>query len=272
MKSFRRLLVFVAILVLSIPLSVSAESLQLYAAGSLKAALGDVVAAFEKGHQTEVSTKFAPSGLLRKEIEGGAKVDVFASADMGHPQKLADAGWGQPVVLFTRNQLCALAQPDVKVTSENLLDTLLDKKIKVGTSTPKADPSGDYAWELFEKADKIKQSSFKTLSEKALQLTGGPESAKAPEGRNQYGWVMSEKKADVFLTYCTNAVLAKKDVSELNIVPVPENLSVGADYGLLVRNGAPEEAYRLAMFILSPEGQTILKEYGFQASAIPVEK
>ena len=80
---------------------------------------------------------------------------------------------------------------------------------------------------------------------------------------------MYEKKADVFLTYCTNAALARKEVQTLKIIKIPEELSVGADYGLLVRSGAPSEAWRLAMYILSPEGQRILKEYGFEAIAIP---
>jgi molybdate transport system substrate-binding protein len=79
---------------------------------------------------------------------------------------------------------------------------------------------------------------------------------------------MSEKKADVFLTYCTNAVLARKDLPDLKVIKIPEKLSVGADYGLLVRNGAPNEAWRLALYILSPEGQKILNAYGFEAAAI----
>jgi molybdate transport system substrate-binding protein len=269
MKNCRSYLVLVAILVLSIPLSASAESLTIYAAGSLKAALGDVVTTYEKTYKTKVATKFGPSGLLVKGIESGEKPDVFASANMAHPEKLASAGWGSPVVLFTRNQLCAMAQPDVKVTTDTLLETILDKKVKLGTSTPKADPSGDYAWDLFKKADALKKGSYDKLSNKALQLTGGPKSEKAPKGRNQYGWVMGEKKADVFLTYCTNAVLAQKEVPGLQIVNIPEDLSVGADYGLLVRNGAPVEAWRLAMYILSPEGQKILKKYGFEATGIP---
>ncbi len=268
-KIYRTYVVFVALLVISMPLSVSAESLKLYAAGSLKEALSDVVASFEKTYKTKVTTKFGPSGLLRKAIVGGENPDVFASADMAHPEKLASSGWGGPVVLFARNRLCALVQSDVPVTTDNLLDILMNKNIRVGISTPKADPSGDYAWELFRKADRIKKGSFKTLSGKALQLTGGPDSEKAPEGRNQYGWVMGEKKADLFLTYCTNAVLARKEVPALKIIRIPEELSVGADYGLLVRNEAPNEAWRLAMFILSPEGQKILREYGFEASAIP---
>jgi molybdate transport system substrate-binding protein len=269
LKINRNLAVFAALLALFMPLFASADSLTLYAAGSLKAALGDVAASYEKTYKTKVATKFGPSGLLRKAIEGGENPDVFASANMAHPEKLASGGWGSPVVLFARNQLCALAQPDVAVTTDNFFNILMDKNVRVGTSTPKADPSGDYAWELFRKADTVKAGSFTTLSGKALQLTGGPDSEKAPAGRNQYGWVMGEKKADVFLTYCTNAVLARKDVQTLQIVRIPEELSVGADYGLLVRNGAPNEAWRLALYILSPEGQKILKEYGFDASAIP---
>jgi molybdate transport system substrate-binding protein len=257
-----------ALFILAVPLAVWAGSLHLYAAGSLKAALGDVAASYEKAYGTTVVTKFGPSGLLRKAIEQGESADVFASANMKHPEALASKGWGSPVVLFARNKLCALAQPDVPLTSANLMDTLMNDKVRLGTSTPKADPSGDYAWELFRKADKAKAGSFEKLSAKALQLTGGPQSEKAPEGRNQYGWVMGEKKADVFLTYCTNAVLAKKEVPNLKITQIPEALSVGADYGLLVRNGAPMDAWRLAMYILSPAGQKILAQYGFEATAV----
>ena len=269
MKIIRNCAVLIALLAFLLPRAASAaDPVTLYAAGSLKAALGQVVTSYEKTYGETVTTKFGPSGLLRKAIEGGENPDVFASANMAHPEKLASDGWGSPVVLFARNQLCTLAQSDVKVTTDNLLRTLLDPNIRVGTSTPKADPSGDYAWELFKKAGKLKEGSFEILSEKALQLTGGPESAKAPEGRNQYGWVMEEKKADVFLTYCTNAVLAKKEVESLQIVRIPEDLAVGADYGLLVRKSAPENAWRLAMYILSPKGQKILREYGFEATAI----
>ena len=269
MKVCRNLVVVLILIVLSMPFSVSADPLTLYAAGSLKAALGDVAASYEKTYKTKVATKFGPSGLLRKAIEGGENPDVFASANMAHPEKLASEGWGSPVALFARNQLCAIAQPDVAVTTDNFLDAIMDPDVRLGTSTPKADPSGDYAWELFQKADTIKAGSFAALSGKALQLTGGPSSEKAPPGRNQYGWVMGEKKADVFLTYCTNAVLAQKEVNALKIVRIPEALSVGADYGLLVRGNAPSEAWRLAMYILSPEGQKILRDYGFEAQAIP---
>ena len=55
-----------------------------------------------------------------------------------------------------------------------------DRDLKLGTSTPRADPSGDYAWEVFRKADAIRPGAFATLSHKALQLTGAPSSVTAP--------------------------------------------------------------------------------------------
>jgi molybdate transport system substrate-binding protein len=115
----------------------------------------------------------------------------------------------------------------------------------------------------------LRPGSFARLDAKALKLIGGPDSAKAPEGRNTYGWVMEQGGADVFLTYCTNAVLARKEVSELWIVSLPDQLTVGADYGLIVRKDAPGEAWRLALFILAPEGQEILADYGFASGALP---
>src|ERR1700753_2170681 len=133
-----------------------AETVQLYAAGSLRAALTDAAKAFEAETGATVQAKFGPSGLLKDEIAGGAKAEVFASADMGNPQALAAAKRSGPVVLFARNELCALVKPGIAVTSETLLDTMLDPNVKLGTSTPRADPSGDYTFKMFRKAEALK--------------------------------------------------------------------------------------------------------------------
>jgi molybdate transport system substrate-binding protein len=251
------------------PPAVAADALSLYAAGSLKAALSDVAKAYEGAYGTPVETDFAASGLLRERIEGGKRPDVFASANMAHPQALMEKGLGGPVALFARNRLCALARPDLQVETANVLDVMLRDDIRLGTSTPKADPSGDYAWELFGKADALRPGSFAAFDAKALKLTGGPDSEKAPEGRNTYGWVMEEGKADLFLTYCTNAKLAAAEVAGLRTVQLPEELAVGADYGLIVLNAESPDAWRLAMFILAPDGQTILGDYGFAVGGTP---
>jgi molybdate transport system substrate-binding protein len=130
----------------------AAETIQLLAAGSLRGALTDAKA-YESSTGNKVEVKFGASGLLKNEISGGAKVDVFASANMEHPQALNDEKKSGPVVRFARNKLCALVRPGLKMDSASLLERMLDPNVKLGTSTPKADPSGDYAFEVFRKAD-----------------------------------------------------------------------------------------------------------------------
>lgn len=242
-----------------------ADTVRLYAAGSLRAALTDSAKAFEAESGNTVQAKFGPSGVLKDEIAGGAKADVFASANMEHPQALRAANRSGPVLLFARNRLCALAKPGLKVDGASLLDRMLDPQVKLGTSTPKSDPSGDYALEVFRKAGAIRPGAQALLENKALRLTGSPGSAKPPAGRAVYGWHVAEGRADIFLAYCTATREAKAQNPDQQIVELPENLAVGADYGLTVISGASAAAERFVQFILSPAGQKILTGHGFAA-------
>ena len=246
----------------------SAELVHLYAAGSLREALDDTAKAFADSSGIKVETKYGPSGLLKDAIAGGAAADVFASANMEHPRALAHAGKGGPAVLFARNKLCALVRPGLAVDPTNLLDRMLDPGVKLGTSTPKSDPSGDYAWELFAKADKLRSGAQAVLAAKALQLMGGPSSPPAPANRVIYGALVADGKADIFLAYCTGARAAQRENPGQQIVQLPDALAVGADYGLTVIADAPPAAYRFAMFILA-DGQQILANYGFAAPNLP---
>ena len=247
----------------------ASDPVLLHAAGSLRGALTDVAKAFEAASGLKVQAKYGPSGTLRDEIAGGSKAEVFASANMTHPESLAKAGKSGPVVLFARNRLCALVRPGLAVTPATLLEQMLSEGVKVGTSTPKADPSGDYAFEVFAKAEGLNAGSRATLEKKALQLTGGAASAQPPAGRSVYGWHVAEGRADIFLAYCTGAVVAQQENPGQQIVALPEPLAVGASYGLTVMADASAPAYRFAMFVLSGEGQRILAKHGFAAPGLP---
>jgi molybdate transport system substrate-binding protein len=246
------------------PLSVP---IRLYAAGSLKDALGDVAEAFEQASGNTVETKFGPSGLLKDEIAAGAKADLFASANMTHPQALHDAGRAGPGRCFARNSLCALVKPGLAVDSAGLLSRMLDPQIRLATSTPRADPSGDYALDVFGKAEAQKPGARATLEAKARQLTGARDSAPAPAGRSPYGWHVAEGRADIFLTYRTNALAAQKQYPGQQMMDLPPVLAVGADYGLTVVNGTSPAVRQFAEYIVSPEGQAILVTHGFSPGA-----
>jgi molybdate transport system substrate-binding protein len=244
-----------------------ANTLTVYAAGSLGGALTQIGQDFEASPGgAEVNFVFGASGLLRDRLQSGERADVFASANMEHPRALADAGKAQPVQAFARNAMCALAAPGFGLRGNTLAERLLDADVRVGTSTPKADPSGDYAFEMFERIEKsgaAPAGAAERLKAKALQLTGGPNSPPPPTDRNLYGVLMSTSQADVFVTYCTNAAIARKEVPTLQVLTVPDAFNVFANYGLAVMKPPSPLAQRFVEFILGAAGQRRLAEFGF---------
>jgi molybdate transport system substrate-binding protein len=230
-------------------LSVASDVVLLHAAGSLRAALTEVAVGYQAASGDKVQPKWGASGLLKDEIAAGAKAEVFASANMAHPQALAQAQaqakLSGPVALFARNRLCALVRPRLAVETAR-----------------------DYAFEFFKRTEAVKASAQEILEKKALQLTGAADSAAPPHGRTVYGWHVAEGRADIFLTYCTNAVAAVKENPGQRSINLPVSLEVGADYGLTVMNGSSMGAYRLALFILSVDGQRILAAHGFSAPGL----
>jgi ABC-type molybdate transport system substrate-binding protein len=237
--------------------------LRVYAAGSLKGALSEAAQSFTAREGIAVQTTFGASGMLRDRLRTGEAAEVFASADMANPQSLAEAGLANQPVRFARNRFCALLRPGLETTSEQLLDTISRPDMRLGTSTPGADPGGDYAWKLFRLADQLRPGSYQLLSSKALQLVGGPTSPKIPANRPMWAYLMEQ--ADVFLLYCTSAQAAAKEAPGTTVIPVPPALAVEAEYGVAVlKNGGDEQTgQRFATFLLSAEGQAILARWGF---------
>lgn len=241
--------------------------IKVLAAGSLRVALTEVAQAFEAQRPVRrLALGFGASGLLKDRLIAGERADVFASANMEHPHALAAAGRAAAPQAFASNRLCALGSPHFDATPETLVARLLDPAVRVGTSTPKADPAGDYTWTMFERIEQSgRAGAFRTLSEKALQLTGGPNSPPPPPERNVYGALMATGAADVFITYCTNAVIAQREEPSLRRIEVPAAVNVSASYGVTVLNGAPEEARAFVQFLLSAAGQGVLARHGFSA-------
>jgi len=236
-----------------------ADEVVVFAAGSLRAALTDVAASYERAAPgRKVRLVFGASGLLAERIRNGERADVFASANMEHPQSLVAAGRAERAQPFARNALCALAAPQLALTSDTLVNRLLDPAVKVGTSTPKADPSGDYAFEMFARIEQAEPAARRgaraALEAKALQLTGGPNSPPPPPDRSVYGALVAGGQADVFITYCTNASQAVKEQPALKMVDIPAAINVGANYGVVRLNGAPAAADSFVAHLLGTEG------------------
>lgn len=235
-----------------------------FAAGSLGGALNTIARSFMRDHNVDIRVHSGPSGLLRQQIEAGETCHLFASANTAHPAALHRAGLSGPVVPFASNAMCALARADLKAATSTLLDLMLAPGIKLGTSTPKADPCGDYAWDIFKRAEVLRPGSQQVLSEKAIKITGGPkEMHQNPEGESVYQWAVESGAADIVLTYLTNADPVAKRSRKAELVRLPDVLSLTADFALTVIDETRPEAVAFALSVLSSEARKVLDRYGF---------
>jgi molybdate transport system substrate-binding protein len=259
------------ILALAAP-SASAAEIRVMAAGSLKEVFTAVFADYTKQVGGSFIPVFGPSGLLRERLKKGEAFDVFASAALPHAQALTEAGVSGPSVLFARNALCVVTDAGRPLDSANLAETLLRPDIKIGTSTPVADPAGDYTWEVFHLIDKQRPGAFETLSKKARQIFGGAATTTPMNRPPSLLAALDDHSVDLIINYCSSAKQMVRDQPNYKSVELPPDLLVGAEYGLTVSRNAAPGAADFAMYLLSPQGQASLKAFGFIPVALPVAK
>lgn len=257
----RSLLAAIMLTLTSLP--TSASDIRVLAAGSLRDVLTSVFVDYARQHGVEFIPVWGPSGALRERIQRGEAFDIFASAALPHAQTLTDAGLSGPSSLFARNTLCVVTGDDRQLDAAGLAATMLDPAIRIGTSTPVADPAGDYTWELFRKIDAQRPGAFDLLSKKAKQLFGGPTTATPIDGRHRLVAALADHEIDLFVYYCSGVKSLVSGSPGLISIALPPELSVGAEYGLTVSRQAAPEAKAFAAYLLSPQGQDRLKAYGF---------
>jgi molybdate transport system substrate-binding protein len=259
----------VAIMIVLGASSAFASEIRVVAAGSLKDPFTAIFADYAKLRGGNFSAVWGPSGVLRERLQNGEAFDVFASAALPHAQALTDAGVSGPSVLFARNALCIVTDADRRIEQGNLVETLLRPDIKIGTATPVADPAGDYTWELFHRIDARHAGAFDILSKKAQQLFGGSTAPAPVGGRNPLLAALDDHTIDLFFYYCSGAKFLISASPTYRMIELPPELAVGPEYGLTVSQKAVPGAADFAMFLLSPQGQSTLKSFGFIPVTLP---
>ena len=244
-----------------------ADTLKVMSAGSLRAAVTELLHRFPLQADTVESAEFGSSGLMREKIESGAAADVFTSADMEQPRRLAAGHPERMVIHFARNSMCALARPNLGLTQANFLDRLLDPMVRIATSTPGSDPLGTYSWQVFARADALKPGARATLEAKAKKLVGGGE--KTPPlvpGKGAVEGIFLSDQADVMLIYCSAVPALQSEMPSLTSIKLPATLTVEPAEGLVILHSKPV-ALRFVAFVMSEQGQTILASHGFEPVA-----
>lgn len=229
--------------------SAGAADLTVSAAASLTNAFTEMKDAFEKKHPgAKVTTNFAASNPLLRQIEEGAPVDVFASADQGtmnkaHEKNLIDESTR---VNFALNDLVLITPADSKLALAGPKDLAGDKVQKIAVGNPESVPAGRYA-----KA---------SLTASGLWVNLEPKYIMGESVRQTLDYV-SRGEVDAGIVYGTDARQAGDKVKIAAVLsghePVLYPIAVIKD------SKEPKGARSFIDFVLSDEGKAILAKYGF---------
>ncbi len=232
------------------------DTVTVFAAASLTDAFTQIAADFEASRPTvRVELNFAGSQTLRTQIEQGAGSDVFASANVAHVQALVDAGLAGEPTIFAQNQLAVIVPASNPAALESLAD-LAQPGLKLVLAQGSV-PVGRYARKVLDKLN-TNPSLGSAFSKKVLKnLVSEEDNVKSVVTKVRLG------EADAGIVYASDITPAIS--GELRVIEIPEQFNVAAHYSLTVISGsaAPALAQQFADFVLSPQGQFTLVEFGF---------
>ncbi len=250
MKRMLLSLTLIVALTLSAALSARAAELTVSAAASLTDALTELKPAFEAARpDIKVVHNFAASGPLFKQIEQGAPVDVFASANQKWMNEAEKKGLVAPGTRkdFAANAL-VLAVPADNPARVKALGDLPGKAVsRVALGTPETVPAGQYAKQAL-----VKASMWDSLAPKFIY----------GESVRQVLDYLARGEVDAGFVYATDAANMKDKVKVIAEIPLEESVSYPIAVIADSRNKDAAQAY--IDFLAGAQGQAILAKWGFR--------
>jgi molybdate transport system substrate-binding protein len=239
------------------PASVAGGSLTIYAAASLKAALGKAKAAYEASYPgTTLTISTDSSSALETKIEQGAPADVFLSADTTTPQKLIDKGLaGGELTKFAGNLLTVIV-PTANPAHVRTPADLAEPGVKI-IAAGDAVPITRYATQLV--TNLVGQAGYpdQFASRYAINIVSKEDNVAGVVSKIELG------EGDAGIVYVTDA----KASSKVTTIEVPLTANVPATYGGVTLKASKNAAAASAFlgWLAGRDGQAILATFGFLA-------
>jgi molybdate transport system substrate-binding protein len=243
--------ILVGLLALAAATPALGAELLVSAAASLTNALRDLGKRFEAAHPSDtVVFNFAASDVLLAQIDKGAPVDVFASAD---EETMDRAAAKNRVVASTRRDFAAnrlvIVVPKGARSVASIAALHDDAVRRIAVGSPESVPAGRYARDALQMAN-----AWGAL---------GPKLVRAQNVRQVLDYV-ARGEVDAGFVYSTDAAIMPDRVTVTANVPVPRPVT----YPIAVVAGSKEPALAAAFvaFVAGPEGRSVLERHGFAAA------
>ena len=245
----KTILSFLFATILFTPAMAQGAEIIVSAAASLTNAFTEMKTAFERAHPAiAVVTNFAASTPLLKQMEEGAPVDVFASADQITMDQAAEKTLIDPAsrVNFALNSLVLITPSDNPANIAAVSDLNKKEVQRITIGNPDSVPAGRYAREALTNA-KLWDGLFGkfVFGDSVRQCLDY-----VSRGEVQAGFV-----------YNTDAL---QGGGKVKVAAVAEGHSpVSYPIAVTKHTKNPDAAAAFVRFVASPEGRTVLAKYGF---------
>jgi molybdate transport system substrate-binding protein len=229
------------------PKSEKPSEITIAAASDLTPAFEEVGKEFQASKKIKVVFNFGSSGMLARQIEHGAPIDLFASANVDYVNQLEHKGLIIPDTkkLYARGRITMWTVKDSPLQIEKINDLTRPEVKRIAIANPEHAPYGMAAREALERSGIWETVKPKLVYGENIRQT------------LQYAQTGNVEVAIVALSLSIQ--------SDGRWVLVPAELHKPLDQGMAVIKGAKNEqaARDFVDFILGPQGQTIMKNYGF---------
>jgi molybdate transport system substrate-binding protein len=259
MSSIRRFVCIALILVVAGCKPAMPESeVIVFAAASLTDSFTELEHAFEmKNPGVDVILNFASSSILRTQIEEGAAVDMFASANVGHMQILVDKGLvSEESARFIASTQLVIVTPLGNPAGIQDAEDLAGIGIRLVLALPEV-PAGDYARQALHALNAIYGESYEPAV--LANVASNEDNVRQVLLKVELG------EGDAGFVYLTDAISSE----EVKVIHLPQGYSPAVSYMI----GIPASSRNLSLaevfsdYLLSLEGQSILANWGFTPAA-----
>ena len=240
------------IILLSLKCTTNNPRITVAAAASTQFVLEELIQAFESDYAIEINTIISSSGKLAAQIEHGADIDIFISANSKYTDYLFSKhlAFSEPLIYAHGNVVLWTFKDDITLDSN--LNFMANKDIKnIAIADPKTAPYGELSVKILKSAgvyDLIKGKIV--LGESISQV-------------NQY---VTTQSVDIGLT-SMSVVLSKKMRGKGAFLQIP-NFNIKQSMILIKHKGeSPNNETQLFYdFLQSKKGKNIFKTHGYDIS------
>jgi len=229
--------------------------LVVFAAASLRDALTEAASAYRaRAPEVTISLAFDASSALRTQLEQGAPADLFLSADLESPQRLADAALttGQPIP-FASNSL-AIVVPAGQERSIGEPFDLARPGLRV-LAAGREVPISRYAEQLLEKLAAAPDAPAGFRQAVEANVVSREDNVRAVLAKIEL------VEGDAAILYATEPLASDR----VRTIAIPEWAAVSVSYGGVVMAASPQPgaADELLAWLRADDGQAVLARFGF---------